>query len=367
MKLLSAKLLRKLPWRRPSPEAAHFSQLAVDRRCACSGQMDLLVQSGREIERRWRGRVVPALACARCCFVAFDPPTAIELDDYYRTEYGKGSESYYTYEADHEARRVASRADLAEGLAAAFHPAHPDAVILELGCAYGGPVAELRQRGRTAFGLDLNSRAIAEGRARGNAFLFDVPAADFRGIAGTAADVIYSYHMLEHVRDLRAYLISLHEVLSDGGVALFRVPNGAYLRAWLQGFNNWDWFAFPDHLHMLSPTSAAALVEACGFELVGLQSNACGESPESIAAWLRLAVPRAMAEDAVTITQRLADAGCLMELEFILRKSGGLHPPDLQDRKLAAQSFAARAAVSESAIRRWPSDLSEVALGDVRS
>jgi SAM-dependent methyltransferase len=324
--------------------------------CPCGGHTVPLEQFGKAVHLRWRKREAPARACSRCCHVSFEPPSEAELDDYYRTEYGAGSETYYTYDADHA--KAAGRAKLAERLARDFHPDHPDPVILELGCAYGGPVAELRRRGRSAFGLDLNSRAIAEGRAKGNPFIFDVAPAQFPETTGHRADVIYSFHMLEHVRDLKVYLTALRPVLSDGGVAMFRVPNGAYLRAWLQGFASWDWFAFPDHLHMLSPASTACLVRDCGFELVGLTSNACAETLAEIASWLPEAAARG--EAAVGL---LEEAGCLRELEFVLRKTGGNPPADLGARKAAAAAFAARSAEAEAAIRASAGDFAKRVLG----
>lgn len=60
--------------------------------CPCGGTLAPLVQSGRKMTLRWRHSTVSALACDRCCHVGFVPPSEADLDDYYRTEYGKGSE-----------------------------------------------------------------------------------------------------------------------------------------------------------------------------------------------------------------------------------------------------------------------------------
>jgi SAM-dependent methyltransferase len=325
--------------------------------CFCGGKMGPLIQQGRLAQRHWRERIATALACARCCHVAFVPPSAEELIDYYRDEYGKGSEAYYTCDVDYEFSRVNSRADIAQSLAGAFHRGDTGAVILELGCAFGGAVAELRRRGCNAYGIDLSRRAIAEGRSRGNTNIYNLMPAEFTNVAGETADVIYSFHMLEHVRDLTAYLTALHDVLSDGGVAMFRVPNGAYLRSWLDGFESWDWFAFPDHLHMLSPTSSASLIKKCGFELVGLRSNTCGESLRSITDWLVRAVPELTISDGPSVEKLLSSAGCLMELEFVLRKPGrGGRPSEVMEHTLAAHAYAERAALTENAIRRSPID-----------
>jgi SAM-dependent methyltransferase len=314
--------------------------------CPCGGAFEPLLQAGKPVTRWWPKGEVQAEVCSRCCHVRFPPPTEAELNDYYRNDYGSGSEVYYTYELDHEPGRIASRARIAIHLAETFHAGRTDPVILELGCAFGGAVSELRRLGRSAYGLDLNSRAIAEGRARGNSFLYDSSPDEFLGAVGVTADVIYSYHMLEHVRDLRAYLGSVASVLNEGGIAMFRVPNGAYLRAWLKGFETWDWFAFPDHLHMLTPVSAAALVRQCGFELVGLRSNACGETWESIVSWLPEAAARGNAAVAL-----LEEAGCLSELEFVFRKTAGATAAGLAGLNTEAVEFAQRSEALEAEIK----------------
>ena len=85
-----------IDWEAQLAEEPNLGFEVSDGHCPCGGWMKPLVQSGRDIKLYWCGSVATALACTRCCHVASNPPTAEELDDYYRTEYGKGSESYYT-------------------------------------------------------------------------------------------------------------------------------------------------------------------------------------------------------------------------------------------------------------------------------
>ncbi len=318
--------------------------------CFCGNVLEPLVQSGRPKILKWLDQKVAAETCHSCCYVGFRPPTQQQLSDYYSRDYARNSSDYYSYEEDHDLAKTESRADLAVQLAQTFLPAREEPVILELGCAYGGSVAELRRRGRTAFGLDLNSEAIRIGQARGNAFIFDHAPARILDEVGNPVDAIISFHMLEHVPQIRDYLTDLLPVLSEGGVALFRVPNGAYLRPWLHGFDSWEWFAYPDHLHMLTPHSIACLVKACGFELVSLQSNACGESAESVTSWL----PSGVVMDADAALVRLAEAGCLMELEVVIRKPGGTPPPGLSEAIEAARACAVAAIETEHALKRDP-------------
>lgn len=318
--------------------------------CFCEAPLQPLVQFGQAVEYQWSGGKVAARVCTRCGYVSFPPPSEERLAVYYSEEFGRGSEEYYTYEKDYDPDKTRGSADIAIALAKTFHPGHEEAVVLELGCAYGGAVAELRKRGLKAFGLDLSSSAIAEGRARGNEFIFNKSPKEFFSETGIRADVVISFHMLEHVPKLPEYLEALKPVLNDGGVAMFRVPNGAYARPWLHGFPAWDWFAYPDHLHMLSPNAAACLVRKCGFELVGLRSNTCGEAMASVTQWLPEGI--AASNEAVG---RLAAAGCLMELEFVLRKPGGAQPVDLAKLISETSSMTKRYLACEQAIKRHAS------------
>lgn len=326
--------------------------------CFCGGKMVPLEQFGKPAVLHWSRGKAPAYVCSKCSYVGFQLPSEDELTDYYQNEYGLDNESYYTYETDHESRRVASRSALVVKLARTYHSEEFSGTIVELGCAYGGPVLELRRQGHVAFGLDLNSRAISEGRSRGNAFIYDLTPEQLTKSLGIKADFIYSFHMLEHVRDLRSYLKSLDTLLNDGGVAFFRVPNGSYLRAWLQGFATWDWFAFPDHLHMLTPVSVAALVRECGFELLAVRSNSCGEVLDSIVSWLPEAARQG--ESAIAF---LEEAGCLSELEFVFRKPASTTSPVFTGLKAEAMNFVQRSEVLEAEIKVRPRALGLKILG----
>ena len=292
--------------------------------------------------------------CSKCSYIGFQLPSEDELTHFYNKDYGLDNQSYYTYETDHESGRLASRSALVLNVARTYHGEEFSGTIVELGCAYGGPVLELRRQGHVAFGLDLNTRAISEGRARGNAFIYDLTPDQFTKSLGIKADFIYSFHMLEHVRDLRSYLESLDALLNDGGVAFFRVPNGLYLRAWLHGFDTWDWFAFPDHLHLLTPVSVAALVRECGFELLSIRSNSCGEGLDSIFSWLPEAARRG--ESAIAL---LEEAGFLSELEFVFRKAASTTSPVLASLNAEAVNFAHRSEALEAEIKIRPRILAQ--------
>lgn len=289
------------------------------RRCFCGGDLVPLVQFGRPMQRKWRNKSTQALSCNQCAYVTFDIPAETDLKEYYSSDYGNKSEGYYELELDYAPAKVSSRAQMALDLASRYRSEVEKPVFLELGCAFGGTVAELRRRGHMAFGIDLNSSAIAQGREHGNSFIFDCTPQQFLEIEKACVDVIISYHMLEHVPDPLLYLRQLAPVLNDDAIVMFRVPNGAYLKPWVEGFDAWDWFAYPDHLHMLTQHSAAGLVAEAGYELVAVTTNSCGENENQVRDW----TPENL-KGVPDILNKLGSKGLLMELEFVLRKSSDL-------------------------------------------
>jgi hypothetical protein len=177
----------------------------------------------------------------------------------------------------------------------------------------------LRDLGYGAFGVDLNSDAISQGRKHGNTFIHDRFAHEFMGENSLKANLIYSYHALEHIPDLVAFLSGLKPILDDDSILSFWVPNGLYLRAWLEGFETWDWFAYPDHLHLLTPYSVYCLAEQAGFAVIEMTSSRCGEPLEAMAQQLKSSLPP---RSGGFLESLLNQALLLQELSFVLTPKG---------------------------------------------
>ena len=76
-------------------------------------------------------------------------------------------------------------------------------------------------------------------------------------------DIIFSAHVIEHVRDVRAYFEHSAKMLNPGGSIILITPNGG---AWKFRFFGASWcWASTEHLHFLSPKSARLLAGQTGF------------------------------------------------------------------------------------------------------
>ncbi|HDH97209.1 MAG TPA: class I SAM-dependent methyltransferase [Proteobacteria bacterium] len=138
-----------------------------------------------------------------------------------------------------------------------------DALILDIGCNNGVMLSILKRRGYNTWGIEPDLALAAQAqKLNGNiitAFYqnFDFPPGSF--------DVITAFHVLEHIHDPRSFLRKARRELKPDGHLVIEVPdlsnpNTARLD---------DYFNV-QHIFNFTPTSLSAMLEAVGFEPVGL-------------------------------------------------------------------------------------------------
>lgn len=199
-----------------------------------------------------------AVACAGCgyCF-AHDVPAQAAFDDYYAA-----ASKYDNAGAipEHDRRRFGSIADDVERLV-------PDrgARIHELGCATGGLLDALRERGyRRLSGREPSPSCALAARERfgldvreGSLFTGDEPGAPF--------DVVILVGVLEHLVDVPGAMGRLRALLAPGGLAIIEVPDAlAFSELPEAPFQQFS----VEHVGYFSAASMANLLGAHGFEEV---------------------------------------------------------------------------------------------------
>lgn len=206
------------------------------------------------------------VVCGRCGFGYADGlPGQDAFDRYYREmskyEYSQraGAESEY------DQRRLALIADIV-----APHLPSPEVRILDVGCASGRLLANLRDRGFPhVVGLDP-SPACAATAAR--LYAIDVRTTTLGGIAGTGEqfDAVIMVGVLEHLRDVHGAFGHLRALLPEGGLLYVEVPDAT-------AFADWDNAPYQDfsteHINFFSPMSLDNLMLAHGFTRVFLEQN----------------------------------------------------------------------------------------------
>jgi SAM-dependent methyltransferase len=204
--------------------------------------------------------------CERCgAGYADGIPDQQAFDRYYRDmskyEYAqRGGE-----ESEYDSRRLAVIAEIV-----APHVPSPAARILDVGCASGRLLANIRERGFPhVTGLDP-SPACAATAAR--LYAIDVRTMTLREIAesGERFDVVIMVGVLEHLRDLDGAFAQLRALLNPAGLLYVEVPD-------VTAFANWPNAPYQDfsteHINFFSPVSLRNLMRRHGFTEVFLEQN----------------------------------------------------------------------------------------------
>jgi len=237
----------------------------------CNRSVDF-AENGIPSQQWFRGNFVTAQRCGKCGYIFFPPPDLEVLSEYYQHEYPEAAKSWYNPEMDYKEDKCQSLMAQILSIASRFGISGRLSMH-ECGCSFGGTVLALRNSGHDATGTELNQEAINQARLRGNEWIYCEDEAAFFARTGRKVDVLYGYHCLEHMPDPANCLGRARPHLSDRAIGVFFVPNVMYRPALQYGYDTYDWYAYPSHLHMYSPRSLLCLAEGANFELLDVASN----------------------------------------------------------------------------------------------
>jgi SAM-dependent methyltransferase len=195
------------------------------------------------------------VCCERCGFVYADTrSTQADYDSYY-ADLSKYSDAATATGAGAQGWDRARLVDTATSLAARL--GDPDALVVDVGCANGGLLSALGELGyRRLFGVDpspacVQAAAALPGVSAATGTLFALPT----GARG--ADCVVLSHVLEHVRDVRRALRTVHETLAPNGVVYVEVPDATrYAECLVAPFQD---FNVEDINHFSAPSLTNAL------------------------------------------------------------------------------------------------------------
>ena len=96
--------------------------------------------------------------------------------------------------------------------------------LLDVGCSVGCTLEAARRMGWEAVGTDVSADAVSTCQQHGfQAHEYDGESLPF---PDAHFDVITSWHVIEHVQDVRDTLAEWHRVLKPGGWVMIETPNG---------------------------------------------------------------------------------------------------------------------------------------------
>ena len=224
-------------------------------------------------------------------------------------------ESYLAYEEerqfDYRDLELLALADLRfEAAAAPLRRAAEDGGrkprVLDVGCATGALLAELREGGWDCVGVEACAPAAAYGRKR---FGLDIWASTLEEARLPAAsfEAVHASHLIEHLNEPGAFLDEAARLLVPGGLLGLTTPNADGLQARLLG-PEWR-SAIYDHLCLFSRRNLPAFLAAKGFaveRLVTWGGWAAGLKPAFVKRPLDRAAKRLGFGDVMAIMARSA-------------------------------------------------------------
>ncbi|MGD9158487.1 MAG: class I SAM-dependent methyltransferase [Desulfobacteraceae bacterium] len=204
---------------------------------------------------------IKLVSCSRCGMIFYETPsTEADYNDYY-----KKHNYYYTTKSqgmggdtEKDRSRFLSYIRLVEK-----HDIPGNKIIADIGCAKGGLLKTLQEKGYTGLcGVDsleaninlLQELAIADART-GTAI--DVPLPD------ASCGIVFLTHTIEHVFNLKKAMSELNRILDTEGIAYIEIPDAAryptYVDAPLYDF-------FHEHINHLDKPALENLINTNGFK-----------------------------------------------------------------------------------------------------
>jgi SAM-dependent methyltransferase len=202
------------------------------------------------------------LRCPACGLVLLHPvPDETALRAYYNDAYQVNFDSYF--------KGVRRRSGtILEELSKQF----PNrGRLLEVGCSYGGFMAEARRDGWDVTGIELSETAARYAREQLGLRVLSGSVHDNLQQLGGGYQVVALFHVIEHVPNPVQLLEMCRRLIKPRGLLALKTPNVASFIARLTGAS-WHWISPPAHLYLYSPKTLSLLLEKSGYQPLTFQS-----------------------------------------------------------------------------------------------
>jgi SAM-dependent methyltransferase len=191
-------------------------------------------------------------------------PERTAVEDRYMTGHG---EDYLSYELRNEApflrlQELALKDADFEGIEAELDRRMGWRRVLDIGCATGALLDQLRRQGWDTTGVEISPSHEYARRERS----LDVRNLPLEACAfpPESFNLVLASHLIEHLNDPAGFTAEVHRVLAPGGYFLVTTPNIAGFQARLFG-GRWRSAIF-DHLYLFSTATLSRLLRSKGFE-----------------------------------------------------------------------------------------------------
>ena len=142
----------------------------------------------------------------------------------------------------------------------------PGSRLLDIGCGKGDYLARMRGRGWEVEGLEVDSEAVDNARAR-HGLTIHHGALETLGLPDNSFDAVTANHVIEHVHEPIALIRECLRVLKPGGVLVLATPNINSDAHRVFG-RIWTHLDPPRHLHLFSGTTLKECGSRAGFQTI---------------------------------------------------------------------------------------------------
>lgn len=208
--------------------------------------------------------------CRQCGLMRTNPrPTPQTIGAYYPDDYAP-------YKADRDAplkqrkwrHRAKERIRRFFGRDTRRLPDMPPGHLIEIGCASGNYLMEVKSKGWSTEGIEFSNSAADSARQRG--LQVQTGSVESAAPPRESADVVAAWMVLEHLHDPIFALGKIRGWLKPDGYFVGVVPDASAFDRKLFG-THWYALHLPAHLYHFTPHSLKALLAKAGWELVQLR------------------------------------------------------------------------------------------------
>lgn len=213
------------------------------------------------------------MRCRTCGLLFVSPrPTLAEMTQYY--PYGK-YQAFSVAIADRPWLQRWHSTYMQNKRCRFIERAKTEGRLLDVGCATGNFLAQMRQRGNwEVYGVEVNPEAVDYARQRLRLNVFHGPLEEAR-FPGDFFDAVTLWSVLEHLHDPLEALREVQRILRPDGILGLTVPSADSLDAHLFG-PYWTLLDPPRHLYTFNRETLAQLLAGEGFDIVDVRFFTAG-------------------------------------------------------------------------------------------
>jgi len=230
---------------------------------------------------RFRATDVALYSCANCNLTYVSPRRAADalVREVYDAGYWKSSCASERGYSDYLACAAAYRSTYRRRLRVWSKHLPASGRVLDVGCAAGFFLEEMRARGWNVYGCDASQAIVGAARERLASHAEQIVCApiEARPFGDQRFDLISLWDVLEHLPEPVVALAQLREQVAPGGRLILETQNIDSLAARLLG-PRWHHFKHDEHLHHFNKRTLDLVLEHAGWRRVARSTRAAGKT-----------------------------------------------------------------------------------------